>query len=94
MAFNLDALVSEPAALLKLPMFSALFLVVRGVPALVLYRDVLDRRDRSALAFFCATELPLVVAITTLALKLGEMRASTAAGAGRRGDASRPSSTR
>jgi Kef-type K+ transport system membrane component KefB len=78
MAFNLDVLVSDPTALLKLPMFAALFLVVRGVPALVLYRDKFDRRDRSALGVLCATELPLVVAITTLALKLGEMRASTA----------------
>ena len=33
-----------------------------------------------ALAFFCATELPLVVAITTLAVDAGEMRSSTAAG--------------
>jgi Kef-type K+ transport system membrane component KefB len=78
MAFNLDVLVSEPSALLKLPMFAILFLVVRGVPAFTFYRGVLDRRDRLALGFFCATELPLVVAITTLALKLGDMRQSTA----------------
>ena len=45
---------------------------------MLLYRGVLPLRDRSALAVFCATELPLVVAITTLAEKAGEMRASTA----------------
>jgi Kef-type K+ transport system membrane component KefB len=78
MAFNLDVLVNDPSALLKLPLFAILFLVVRGLPAMTLYRRVLDRRDRLALGVFCSTELPLVVAITTLALKLGEMRSSTA----------------
>ena len=52
---------------------------MRGTPALLLYRDVLDRRDRVALALFCSTQLPLVLAITTLAQDSGDMRASTAA---------------
>ncbi len=78
MAFNLDVLVNDPTALLKLPLFAVLFLVVRGVPALALYRDKFDLRDRAALGVLCATELPLVVAITTLALSLNEMRPSTA----------------
>jgi Kef-type K+ transport system membrane component KefB len=78
MAFNVDELFSDPAALLKLPLFVALFLVVRGVPALLLYRRALELRDRVALGVFSATELPLVVAITTLALDQGQMRASTA----------------
>jgi Kef-type K+ transport system membrane component KefB len=78
--FNLDALVSSTRALWELPLFLALFLVVRGVPAFALYRGVLaDRRDRLALAFYSATELPLVVAITTLAVEAGHMRTSTAA---------------
>ena len=78
MAYNVDELFSDPVALLKLPMFVALFLVVRGIPALVLYRGVLPLRDRTALGVFCATELPLVVAITTLAQNAGHMRVSTA----------------
>ncbi|MET0207152.1 MAG: cation:proton antiporter [Thermoleophilaceae bacterium] len=77
--FELDALTEDPIQLLKLPLFLALFLVVRGVPALLLYRRVLDGRDRRALAFFSATELPLVVAITTIAVEQGHMRSSTAA---------------
>ena len=77
--FNLDALGSA-SALGKLMLFFGLFLVVRGIPALLLYRGVLELRDRTALAFFCATELPLVVAITTLAIEEGHMRTSTAAG--------------
>ena len=77
--FDLDALGSV-SALLKLLLFLGLFLVVRGLPALLLYRRELNRRDRTALAFFSATELPLVVAITTLAVEAGEMHTSTAAG--------------
>jgi Kef-type K+ transport system membrane component KefB len=77
--FDLAALGSAEA-IAKLVLFLGLFLVVRGVPALLLYRHVLNTRDRMALAFYCATELPLVVAITTIAVDDGDMRASTAAG--------------
>jgi len=77
--FDLTALGSAEA-IGKLLLFLALFLVVRGTPALLLYRKALDARGRLALAFFSATELPLVVAITTLATDAGEMRSSTAAG--------------
>jgi Kef-type K+ transport system membrane component KefB len=76
--FDLAALGSA-AALGKLALFLVLFLVVRGVPALLMYR-FMSLRDRAALAFYSATELPLVVAITTIAVELGEMRTSTAAG--------------
>lgn len=78
-AFNLDALGSA-AAIGKLALFFALFLVVRGTPMLLLYRGTLALRDRAALAFYAATELPLVVAITTIAIDAGKMRSSTAAG--------------
>ena len=76
--FDLTELTDDPDDLLKMLMFLALFLVVRGVPAMVLYRRVLDVRDRTALAFFSATQLPLVVAITTIAVDRGHMRTSTA----------------
>jgi hypothetical protein len=60
-------------------LFFVLFLVVRGTPAMLLYRRVLDQRDRVSLALLCATQLPLVVAITTLAVEDHHMRTSTAA---------------
>src|SRR5262249_61931211 len=61
-------------------LFSVLFLGVGGPPAWRLSRGVRRaRRDRMALALFSATQLPLVVAITTLAVDEGHMRASTAA---------------
>jgi len=77
--FDLAALGSL-GAILKLALFFILFLVVRGAPAMLLYRSVLAARDRAALAFYSATELPLVVAITTLAVDGGHMKSSTAAG--------------
>ena len=77
--FDLAALGSAEA-IGKLFLFFGLFLVVRGAPALLLYRGVLSARDRAALAFYSATELPLVVAITTIATEGGHMRTSTAAG--------------
>ncbi|HEY5816735.1 MAG TPA: cation:proton antiporter [Solirubrobacterales bacterium] len=77
--FDLAALGSVEA-LLKLALFFALFLVVRGTPAMLLYRGVLKARQRAALAFYSATQLPLVVAITTIATESGHMKTSTAAG--------------
>ena len=78
-AVDLGALLDDPVQFLKVPLFLALFLLVRGAPALLLYRKVLDARERAALALFSATELPLVVAITTIAVEEGHMRSSTAA---------------
>jgi Kef-type K+ transport system membrane component KefB len=79
MNFDLDALFASTGTLLKVPLFLGLFLLVRGAPAVLLYRGVLDARERAALAVFSATELPLVVAITTLATEGGHMRSSTSA---------------
>jgi Kef-type K+ transport system membrane component KefB len=79
MQLDVDALFASPSGVVKLFMFFGLFLVVRGTPALLLYRDILDRRARLALAFLCSTQLPLVLAITTLAQDQGDMRSSTAA---------------
>jgi Kef-type K+ transport system membrane component KefB len=80
MRLDVDALFSSASGVAKLAIFFVLFLVVRGTPALLLYRRVLPlRQDRMALALFTATQLPLVVAITTVAVDGGHMRSSTAA---------------
>jgi hypothetical protein len=77
--FNLTALTNDPIRLLELPLFLGMFLIVRGTPALLLYRGVLNFRDRVTLAVFSATGLPLIVAITTIAVEEGHMRSATAA---------------
>jgi Kef-type K+ transport system membrane component KefB len=79
MQLDVDAMFSSVSGVLKIFLFFALFLVVRGTPALLLYRGVLDSRERISLALFTATQLPLVLAITTIARETGHMRASTAA---------------
>ena len=80
MRLDVDALFSSASGVARLVIFFLLFLVVRGTPAMLLYRGVLPlREDRMALALFTATQLPLVVAITTVAVETGHMRSSTAA---------------
>ena len=79
MKLDLGALFASASGVLKMLGFFLLFLVVRGTPALLLYRRVLDLRERVALALLSSTQLPLVLAITTLAMSGGHMRASTAA---------------
>jgi hypothetical protein len=80
MRLDVQALFASGSGLLKLALFFVLFLVVRGTPAMLLYRGVLPmREDRMALALFSSTQLPLVVAITTVAVETGHMRPSTAA---------------
>src|SRR5262245_29582342 len=81
MNFDLDALVGSTQAIAKMFMFVALFLIVRGVPAMLLYRGTFESlRDRTVLGFYTSTQLPLVVAITSSAVESGHMRSSTAAG--------------
>jgi Kef-type K+ transport system membrane component KefB len=79
MKLDVSALFASVSGVVKLLVFFLLFLVVRGTPALLLYRGVLDARERAALALMSSTQLPLVLAITTLAVELRHMRPSTAA---------------
>jgi Kef-type K+ transport system membrane component KefB len=79
MNFDLDALFASATTVLRVPLFLALFLVVRGLPVLLLYRQDLPRRDRASLALFSATALPLVVVITGIGLDTGRMRPENAA---------------
>src|SRR5262249_55403478 len=57
--YDLHALTSSRLALVQLPMFLILFLVARGLPALLIARRELDFRSQVALGFLSATELPL-----------------------------------
>jgi hypothetical protein len=53
--------------------------LLRGTPALTLYRRRLDTQSCRALALLSSTQLPLVLAITALATAAGRMRPSIAA---------------
>jgi Kef-type K+ transport system membrane component KefB len=76
--YDLQALISSRLALLQLPMFLGLFLVVRGLPALLVRRE-LDLRSQIALGLLSATELPLVVAIAEIGVRSGRLKEETAA---------------
>jgi Kef-type K+ transport system membrane component KefB len=78
MGFDLHAITSNPTLLAVAAGFLVLMLAVRGVPAALLQRG-LGLRDRSAFAFYLATELPLVVVITTIGVKTGRLNSGKAA---------------
>lgn len=64
--FDLHALLHDWHALILVPVFLALFLLVRGGPVYAFAPRELAPRDRGALTLFASTCLPLVVAITTI----------------------------
>jgi len=63
---DLGAFRRHPVALLSIPLFFVLLLVVRGVPILFCYRGDLDRTQRLGLALMAATGLPLIVVVATI----------------------------
>ncbi len=77
--FDLDSLLADAANLLLVPLFVALFLVVRGLPTLFAHVRILERNDRIALALLASTGLPLVVVITNLGVEAGAITTATAA---------------
>src|SRR5262249_36999672 len=81
------ALTGSQAALLMVPLFLALFLVVRGLPVLLCARH-LPRGDLLPQALLAATALPLGVAITEIGLESDRMKADGAAALGGAGMAS------
>jgi Kef-type K+ transport system membrane component KefB len=70
MTMDLKAMVSAP---LRVLMFAALMLLVHLVPAQILYRRVLDARERWQLTLIASTALPLLVAISEIGLRNGTM---------------------
>jgi len=77
---DLKALLNSPADAATIPLFLVLFLLIRGLPTLVLFRrDELAKTGRNALALFASTQLPMVVVITSIGVDSGAIKASTAA---------------
>ncbi len=71
-AFDLPSLVSSPANIGRLVLFTLAFLFIR-IPPLVIYKNVLAKSDLPALALLSSTTLSLVVAITYLGGQTGQM---------------------
>ena len=60
-------------------LFLVLFLVVRGLPVLLLYRHQYALRVRVALAVITSAALPLVVVITEIGVRTDRMKPANAA---------------
>jgi Kef-type K+ transport system membrane component KefB len=67
---DVSGLVSDPGALIRMPVFLLALLVVRGVPAL-LYRGRVSGRQVVAAGLLQATSLPFLVTATMIGTELG-----------------------
>jgi Kef-type K+ transport system membrane component KefB len=76
MSLDIRSIAGAP---LRLAVFFVLFLAVRGVPALFLYRDALPPVRRVQMMFLTATALPLLVALAEIGLRNGTMLPENAA---------------
>jgi Kef-type K+ transport system membrane component KefB len=77
--FDLAALFASGSTIAMVPVFLAVLLVVRGLPALVLYRGVVSDRQAVVAGLFQATSLPFIVAGTAIGLELGLIDAAGSA---------------
>jgi Kef-type K+ transport system membrane component KefB len=77
--FDLDALLDQPSALARVPLFLVALLLARGIPAL-LYASAIGRRQALAAALLQATSLPFIVTASQIGLLLGKFSTATAAG--------------
>src|SRR4051794_7327410 len=68
--FDLNALLDHPSNLVKVPIFLAALVLVRGVPAL-LYRGFVGGRRVAVAALLQSTSLPFIVAATAIGQELG-----------------------
>jgi len=76
MSLDLKAIAMDP---LRLLIFLALLLVVRGLPSLLVYRRALPARQRIEMTFITATTLPLLIALVEIGQEDGIMLPATAA---------------
>ena len=76
MSLDLHSILESPARLI---VFFFLFLAVRGMPALLFYRQDLRMRGRVQMLLLTATGLPLLVALAHIGLESGTMLPENAA---------------
>jgi Kef-type K+ transport system membrane component KefB len=76
--FDLAALFSSPATILRVPLFLVALLLVRGMPAL-LYRPLVGSRRSVVAGLLQATSLTFIVAATQIGMQLGLITKATGA---------------
>ena len=83
--FDLQALLDSTTALLLLPVFVVLLLLVRGLPGMLSAPAGAVGADKRATVLFSATGLPIIVAVTGIGVEAGYLEpgmASALVGAG------------
>jgi Kef-type K+ transport system membrane component KefB len=78
LTFDLDALFAGADTVLRVPLFLAALLAVRGLPALV-YRRVIGARRTIVAGLLQATSLPFIVAASMIGVDLGVISRATSA---------------
>lgn len=78
LSFDLDALLAGAGTILRVPLFLAALLLVRGLPAL-LYRRLVGARRTVVAALLQATSLPFIVAASMIGVELGAISEATSA---------------
>lgn len=73
LTFDLSSLLSSPAALVLLPIFLVMLLVVRGLTGLFNRPRGAGGADTRALVLFTATGLPIIVAVTGIGVEAGDL---------------------
>jgi Kef-type K+ transport system membrane component KefB len=76
MSLDLRSIIEAPA---RLVVFFVLFLAIRGLPALLFYRNDLPLRGRVQMVLLSATALPLLVALAHVGMDSGAMLPENAA---------------
>ena len=76
--FDLAALLSSPATILRVPLFLVALLLVRGLPAL-LYRPLVGGHRAVVAALLQATSLSFIVAASQIGMELGLIAKATGA---------------
>jgi flagellin-like protein len=77
--FDLAALFANPWTMALLVLGVVMLLLVRGLPSLLAAPPGSSRRDLVATAFFGATGLPIIVAVTAIGVDQGDLPSGTAA---------------
>jgi Kef-type K+ transport system membrane component KefB len=77
--FDLDKLLGDVKALLLLPVFLVMLLVVRGVPGSLAAPPGATASDRRAMILLSATALPIIVAVTDIGVDHGDLDPALAA---------------
>ena len=77
--FDLAALLSDPILFALVPLVLVALFLIRGLPSMLAAPVGSSRRDRLAVAFFGATGLPIIVAVTGIGVDEGVLSTADAA---------------